>query len=277
MTGAREDFPGAFKASALITLEDVTYLYPGADTPALSGVSLTVSPGERLAIIGASGSGKSTLAKLMAGLLQPTSGRVVREHGDAAIVFQNPETQLIAATVEEDVAIGPENLGLPSDEIRRRVENALATLGISHLAKRPVSALSGGEKQRVAVAGALAMEPKCLILDEATAMLHPQAKRQLEEALLRISARSVAIVQITHDMDEAARADRVALVHRGRLAACGPPDEILSEAELISAAGLEPPAAVQLALALRRRGLPLPDVPLDVHSLADAVLKAVVP
>ena len=273
----------------MITVEDVTYLYPGSEVPAISQVSLAIAPSERLAVIGSSGSGKSTLGRLIAGLIQPTAGRIVRQRPsvpaqgldgtssarDVAIVFQNPETQLIAATVEEDVALGPENLGLPSHEIRRRVQSALEALDLVHLAKRPIGALSGGEKQRVAIAGALAMEPACLVLDEASAMLHPWAKKQLEEALGRIVARSVAVVQITHDMDEAARADRVVLLHRGRLIAAGRPSEILTDEALLAACGLSPPEAVQLGLALRRRGFHLPQIPLDVALLADAVAKAV--
>jgi len=269
----------------LIVLENVTYIYPHSDTPAVCQVSLEIAPCERVAVIGPSGSGKSTLGRLIAGLLRPVTGRITwngAEPGagargrEVAIVFQNPETQLVAATVEEDVALGPENLGLPSDEIRRRVQSALEALDIVHLAKRPVAALSGGEKQRVAIAGALAMAPACLVLDEASTMLHPLAKRQLEEALSRIRG-SVAIVQITHDMDEAARADRVVLLHRGRLIASGPPEEILTDDTLLEESGLVPPEPVQLAASLRSRGFDFAKIPLDASLLADAVAKAVAP
>ncbi len=273
----------------LISLEDVTYIYPRAQAPAVERLSLHIAPGERLAVIGPSGSGKSTLGRLVAGLLEPTSGRIL-VRGDSpfssrdlgkkavAIVFQNPETQLIASTVEEDVAVGPENLGLPSDEIRRRVDEALEALGIAHLAKRPVSTLSGGEKQRVAVAGALALHPSCLVLDEAGAMLHPAARKALEEAITRaVASRGIAVVQITHDLQEAARAGRVVLLHRGRLVASGPPGVVLTDETLLSGCGLEPPEEVRLALALRRRGIPLPEIPLDVAALARAAAEAIAP
>lgn len=277
----------------MITLDDVSFRYPGAESPAVSRISLTIESGERLAVVGSSGSGKSTLGLLLAGLLQPTQGGIVEhtstramrlkdDRFDArtasksvAIVFQNPESQLVSATVEEDVALGPENLGLASDEIRRRVDWALATLGIEHLARRPIESLSGGEKQRVAVAGALAMQPGCLVLDEASSMLHPEAKRQLEEALVRIQQDGVAVVQITHDMEEAARADRVALLHRGELIAVGQPASVLSDEPLLSRSGLEPPESLQLALGLRRAGVDLPGDILDIPSLADAIAKAV--
>lgn len=272
----------AGNCSSVISLEKVTYTYPGAPAPALIEVSLKISPGERLAVIGSSGSGKSTLARLIAGLIEPESGRIARAGPrpgakDVAIVFQNPETQLIAETVEEDVAIGPENLGLPSEEIRRRVESALEILDIAHLAKRSVASLSGGEKQRVAVAGALALQPSCLVLDEASAMLHPSAKRQLEAVVARLQARSIAVVQITHDMNEAARADRLLLLHQGRVVCAGSPAEILTEASLLARCGLEPPEPVQIALALRRHGLHLARIPLDLPSLADAVAKELTP
>lgn len=280
---------------ALIIVDQVSYTYPSSKIPAVSEISLTIALDERLAIIGSSGSGKSTLGYLLAGLAQPTHGRIVCDvPGDAlrnagpddssevqaitvAIVLQNPETQLIGATVEEDVALGPENLALASDEIRRRVDWALETIGIQHLAKRPVESLSGGEKQRVAVAGALAMRPSCLVLDEASAMLHPEAKRQLETAIARIRRDGVAIVQITHDMEEAARADRIAVLHQGKLVATGGPSSILSDQALLSRCGLEPPESLQLALALRQKGVDLPGQPLDVPELADAIAKAVAP
>lgn len=281
----------------MIVVEHVSFTYPGSVSPAISNLSLTIAPGERLAVIGSSGSGKSTLGHLLAGLLRPTRGRIVYAAGkpaaadaagdngavdnaaadryDVAIAFQNPETQLIGATVEEDVALGPENLGLASGEIRRRVDAALALLGIEHLAKRPIESLSGGEKQRVAIAGALAMQPRCLVLDEASAMLHPEAKRLLEEAVTRIRHEGVSVVQITHDMEEAARADRVVVLHRGELLAAGTPAAILRDEALLDRCGLAPPESVQLALALRRHGLALPEGLLDVSALADAVAKAV--
>lgn len=274
----------------MITLEDVSFQYPGAKTPAISHISLTIAKGERVSIVGSSGSGKSTLGRLLAGLLRPTSGRIIysepfarrggSENGEpsgrrVAIVFQNPETQLVGATVEEDVALGPENFGLPSREIRRRVDWALAIMGIAHLARRPIENLSGGEKQRVAVAGALAMLPRCLVLDEASAMLHPQAKRELEAAIARVLADGVAVVQITHDMDEAARADRVVLLEQGEIVAQGPPATVLSDLALLARTGLEPPEPLQLAVELCERGVELAGTFFDVSQLADAICKAV--
>lgn len=273
----------------LIRLEDVSFAYSEGDAPVVRNLNLSLTPGERLAIIGSSGAGKSTVGRLMAGLLQPSRGTVTIQTGEStdhweaprpghgvAIVFQNPEHQLIAETVEEDIAFGPENLGLETQEIRHRVDAALRSLRIEHLRFRNVQSLSGGEKQKVAVAGALAMEPKCVIFDESTSMLHPKAKEEFEEAVTTPLARSgVAVVQITHDMDEACRAHRIALLNNGRLEALEPPESIFADWERLDACGLEPPDAAALASVLIRRGIHLDPMPLTEMDLLDALDRAV--
>lgn len=269
-------------SSPLISAENLTFAYAPSAVPAVRAATFTVAPGERVAVIGASAAGKSTLGHLIAGLLPPTEGRVhfTRAKGtdagrlNAAVVFQNPENQLVAATVEEDVAFGPENLGLDSGEIERRVHEALSALGIEHLRYRAVDALSGGEKQRVALSGALAMDPVCLVLDEATSMLHHRAKRQFEDAILAAQrTRGIAVLQITHDMTEAARADRVLVMHEGHVMRIAPPQEIFGDEPLLAGCGLLPPEVVLLHRALQRRGLGAPGFPLTESALTAGLLE----
>ncbi|MDP8923824.1 MAG: energy-coupling factor transporter ATPase [Chloroflexota bacterium] len=254
-----------------MVVDDVHFEYRarGQDpVPALRGVSLTVRDGERVAVVGANGSGKSTLARLLNGLLLPTGGQVRvggldtrdpagrREIRQAVgMVFQNPDNQLVATIVEEDVAFGPENLGLPSDEIRARVDAALALLGLEELRHRPPHLLSGGQKQRVAIAGALAMRPHVLVLDEETALLDPVGRAEVRAAVARLHAEGTAIVQVTHFMEEAVAADRVLVMAGGRVVLEGPPRVVFArQAEL------------------RALRLDVPQVALDVDEVAAAIL-----
>ncbi|GAB6932386.1 energy-coupling factor transporter ATPase [Calditerricola satsumensis] len=260
---------------AAVVCEGVGYAYPaggdGQPVWALRGVTLTVTRGEWVAIVGPNGSGKSTLAKLVAGLLLPAEGRVTvcgistdDESRSAelrrrvAIVFQNPDNQLVAPTVEEDVAFGPENLGLSPEEIRRRVDEALRATGISALRQAPPHRLSGGQKQRLAIAGALAMEPEVLVLDEATAMLDPQGRREVWATVRRLHReRGLTILFITHRLEETLAADRIVVLADGRIVVSGPPRAVYANPARLEALGLDVPPVVALREALIRRGLPL--------------------
>ncbi|MBX5464018.1 MAG: energy-coupling factor transporter ATPase [Clostridia bacterium] len=261
----------------LIEVRGVRYFYPSPDEgeqrrTALDGVDLTVDEGEWVAVVGANGSGKSTLAKHLNALLLPAEGEVLvdgrstRDPGQlwtirrtVGMVFQNPDNQIVASLVEEDVAFGPENLGLPPAEIRSRIASSLAAVGMSQFARRAPYQLSGGQKQRVAIAGVLAMEPRCLVLDEATAMLDPAGRAEVLEAVERLRReRGIAVVMITHFMDEVARAERLVVMDGGRVVADASPRALLGRVEEVAQLGLEVPQASELALELRRRGLPLP-------------------
>ena len=277
----------------MIELRDVSYAYApeqdGADAPgALHGVSLTVEDGEMLAIVGHNGSGKSTLAKHLNALLLPTTGTVLVDGMDTrdeqnvleirqrvGLVFQNPDNQLVTTIVEEDVGFGPENLGLPPEQIRARVAEALETVGMAAHAREATYALSGGQKQRVAIAGMLAMQPEVLVLDEATAMLDPRGRQDVLDVVERLHReRGMTVVMITQYMEEAARCDRVAVMNGGRLVAQGAPREVFGRAEALRAAGLEPPEAVQLREALRQGGMPVDGDPITLEELADAICRS---
>lgn len=242
-----------------VVLDQVEFTYPGRAAPVLADLTLAVEPGESLAIVGAGGSGRSTLARLLGGLLAPTHGTITfggthRQQVGAALVFQNPENQLVGMTVEEDIAFGPGNLQVPPAEIARRVDEALELCGLMKLRWRSVSTLSGGEKQRVALAGAVAMHPVCLVLDEATAMLDAPAKEALWISLSRIRAYyGMAVVHIPHALEEAVHAGRVAVLQGGRIVAEGPPWELLSDADRLGETGLEVPALYRIAACLPRR------------------------
>ena len=277
----------------MIELRDVSYAYApeqdGADAPgALHGVSLTVEDGEMLAIVGHNGSGKSTLAKHLNALLLPTAGTVLVDGMDTrdeqnvleirrrvGLVFQNPDNQLVTTIVEEDVGFGPENLGLPPEQIRARVAEALETVGMAAHAREATYALSGGQKQRVAIAGMLAMQPEVLVLDEATAMLDPRGRQDVLDVVERLHReRGMTVVMITQYMEEAARCGRVAVMNGGRLVAQSAPREVFGRAEALRAAGLEPPEAVQLREALRQGGMPVDGDPITLEELADAICRS---
>ncbi|MDD2421663.1 MAG: energy-coupling factor transporter ATPase [Heliobacteriaceae bacterium] len=270
-------FPVTQGGVALIIIENVSFAYrtqSGGETPALQGVNLTVRPGEWITILGANGSGKSTLAKHLNALLLPDEGRVTVEGLDTAdrtslyairrlvgMVFQNPDNQLVAPTVEEDVAFGPENLGLPRMEIKARVDQALKAVGLSALRHRPSHSLSGGQKQCLAVAGVLAIGPKYLVLDEATAMLDPAARQEVLAVVRQLHlAFGMGVIMITHLMEEAVTADRVIIMGRGRILLAGDPDSVFRQVDLLTQANLELPPVAELACRLHGQGVPL-DLP----------------
>lgn len=267
----------------MIRFTDVTFAYPGAGSAvrALSGLHLEVAPGECVAVLGANGSGKSTLVRLANGLLLPGAGvvevdgidtrdearsRELRER--VGVVFQNPDDQIVATTVEDDAAFGPENLGLPREEIRRRVDAALAGVGLAGLERREPHLLSGGQKQRLAIAGALAMLPAYLVLDEPTSMLDPQGRAEVLGILDRLRDEGHGILHVTHDLADAARADRVVVLVGGAVAFEGALGGLLGEAELLERAGLGVPPIGVLAAALAELGAPVTRGTLDPEALA---------
>lgn len=237
---------------AVVEVSDLHFSYPKVSTPILRGVSFQLQAGEEVALVGHGGVGKSTLARLIAGLLTPSHGtiRIEGPQGSkrAGLVFQNPENQLVGMTVEEDVAFGPGNLGLDTNEIVYRVDQALAVCGLTSMRERPLATLSGGEKQRVAIAGALAMHPACLILDEATAMLDQPSQDQLNTALNRVKENlGIAILRITHALNEALHADRVLVLFDGFIVADGRPWDVLWDADQLSRWRLAVPPLYQAA------------------------------
>jgi energy-coupling factor transport system ATP-binding protein len=278
-----------------IHMKDLWYSYREDEAtaiPVLKGVSLDIARGEYVAILGHNGSGKSTLAKLLNGILEPDSGELVVAGTDLAapdldedaifalrrgvgMVFQNPDNQLVATIVEEDVAFGPENLGVPSDEIRRRVDEALDAVGMSAHKKSEPHRLSGGQKQRVAIAGILAMRPDCMIFDESTAMLDPRGRNEVVETYERLHReRGITVLTITHHMNEAARADRVIVLDDGKVILDGPPREIFARADVLSAAGLDVPQCTALVHALRGAGVSIEGEPLSAEECADLICNA---
>lgn len=253
----------------MIECRGVSFSYDGA-TPALDGIDLNIEDGEFFCILGGNGSGKSTFAKHLNALLQPDTG-TVRVNGmdasdpelvydirsTAGMVFQNPDDQLVATLVEDDVAFGPENLGVPSAQIAQRVRDVLKAVGLVGFERHETHALSGGQKQRVTLAGVLAMEPRVLILDEASSMLDPRGRKGLMKACRALHARGMTIVMITHFMEEAAEADRVAVFQAGRVAMLGTPEEILTRADELAELNLDMPASCCLGTALRAKGVPV--------------------
>ena len=271
----------------LIRLENCSFAYEGAEWQALCGVSMTLMPGEFLAVLGRNGSGKSTMAKLFNALYMPTEGRVTVCGMDTAdesllwqirqcvgMVFQNPDNQIVATMVEEDVAFGPENLGVPPEEIRRRVYEALRAVNMESFAASAPHMLSGGQKQRVAVAGALAMKPKVLVLDEATAMLDPMGRRDVFDTVRRLNREEgISVVWITHFMEEAAKADRVLAMQDGAVKMEGTPREMFSRVEEMRAIGLDVPAPAALAHDLRQAGVALPGEILTAEEMVEAICR----
>lgn len=274
----------------IIELKNVSFVYDTQEEqkPALRNVSLDVRRGEFLAVIGHNGSGKSTLAKLLNAILLPTEGKVLVEGMDTSdeelvyeirrrvgMVFQNPDNQIVATIVEDDVAFGPENLGVPPAEIRQRVDDALRAVGMYEFRGAEPHKLSGGQKQRVAVAGVIAMRTDCIIFDESTAMIDPRGRREVLETAQRLCREmGITVVMITHFMEEAVQADRVVVLDGGRVAAEGVPSEVFADSALLRRTGLELPFAAKLAETVRTAGVPLPDGLLTPESVADALLAA---
>jgi energy-coupling factor transport system ATP-binding protein len=272
----------------LIEVRGLEHTFPlegGEQVVALRGIDLTIERGEFVALIGPNGSGKSTLACHFNGLLFPTAGQVLVDglltsdprhlwqlRQRVAMVFQNPENQLVASTVEEDVAFGPENHALPPTEIRRRVDEALGTVNLLDYRTHPPQMLSGGQKQLVAIAGVLATSPLCIVFDEPTSMLDPPGRRQVLDTIKGLNAeRALTVVMITQAMDEAAAAHRVVVMHAGCIVMDGPPVEVFEQEERLRLLGLDLPPAAKIARRLRDQGMMLPGGLLTVEALAKAI------
>ncbi len=266
-------------AESFIHAENLSFSYKGQngadDIPALKGVTLDIQKGEYVAVLGHNGSGKSTFAKLLNLILEPTSGTLIvggtdLSSGDlpddelialrrrVGMVFQNPDNQLVATIVEDDVAFGPENLGVPMPELRRRVDDALAAVGMSEYTDREPHHLSGGQKQRVAIAGIIAMRPECIVFDESTAMLDPLGRREVLDTIRMLNRENgITIINITHYMNEAALADRVIVINDGSILMDGTPDEVFARRNELRAVGLEVPQCAELIYRLREAGIPV--------------------
>ncbi|MFW5986470.1 MAG: energy-coupling factor transporter ATPase [Halanaerobiales bacterium] len=260
----------------------VEYRYRDGDIPALKNIDLSIEAGEYVAIIGANGSGKSTLAKLLNVLLVPTAGEIYIDGLKTAhqekrwkirqkvgMVFQNPDNQLVATSVEDDIAFGPENLGIPSPEIRERVSRSLEIVGMTGYEKHSPHNLSGGQKQRVAIAGILAMEPTCIVLDEPTAMLDPRGRKEVVDTIANLNCKKeITVVYITHYMEEACQANRIMVMDDGKIIISGSPQEVFSNSERLREVNLEAPTVVELAASLREEGFSIPAV-MSVEGLVD--------
>ncbi|MBO5171325.1 MAG: energy-coupling factor transporter ATPase [Oscillospiraceae bacterium] len=260
----------------IISVEHLAFAYPGmegqASVPVFEDLSLTIERGSFVAILGTNGCGKSTLAKHFNSILLPSGGKVYVGGIDTSdpdrimavrrcvgMVFQNPDNQIVANVVEEDVAFGPENLGIASPEIRRRVDKALKQVGMYEYREHAPHLLSGGQKQRIAIAGVIALEPKCIVLDEPTAMLDPRGRADVMETILRLNReKGITVVLITHHMDEAAMAQRVLVLHQGKVLSDGTPREVFSQVEKLHTIGLAAPETVELCWELNKKGYRLP-------------------
>ena len=273
----------------IIRTEALRYTYPGDEFETLHGIDLEIKEGSFVAVLGHNGSGKSTLAKLMNAILLPSSGKVYVDGIDTSdearlldvrrtvgMVFQNPDNQIVANVVEDDVAFAPENLGVEPAEIRRRVDGALRTVGMYEYRLHAPHLLSGGQKQRVAIAGVLAMQPRCVVLDEPTAMLDPVGRREVVATVTRLCReKGMTVMLITHHMTECIGADRLIVMSEGRIVADGTPREVFSQVELLRSEGLAVPATTELIYELRRDGFELPLDALTVDECADAVMAAI--
>ena len=277
----------------IISVDHLAYSYPGVDsTPGVTvfeDLNLEIEAGTFVAVLGSNGCGKSTLAKHFNSILLPTGGKVwvcgmdtsdenrlIAIRRAVGMVFQNPDNQIVANVVEEDVAFGPENLGIASPAIRQRVDNALKQVGMYEYREHAPHLLSGGQKQRIAIAGIIAMEPKCIVLDEPTAMLDPKGRREVMETVAKLNQdKKITVVLITHHMDEAAQAQRVVVLHKGKVAADGTPKEVFSQVELLHGLGLAAPETVELCYELNKAGFNLPLDQLDINECAQTLYNAV--
>lgn len=272
----------------MISISDVSFSYriAGTELPVLRSIGFDVAPGETVAVLGANGSGKSTLAQLVNGLLLPDSGTVsvdglrtddvsrTREIRElVAVVMQHPDDQIVATAVEDDVAFGPENLGLPRAEIRQRVDSALDAVGLVGLERREPHLLSGGQKQRLAIAGALAMQPRYLVLDEPTSMLDPEGRRDVADVVAAVGRTGCGVLLVTHDLGEAGHADRVVVLERGAIAFTGTTKELVKLPDLLGRCGVEEPPLSALVGRLGELGTCLPEGLYDPEGLVDALCR----
>ena len=277
-------------SDTIIKFDNVSFAYELEDEGVVNAVndfSLEVPEGQFLAVLGHNGCGKSTVAKLINGILVPNKGKVTVEGMDTSdeektvdisktvgMVFQNPDNQIVATIVEDDVAFGPENLGVEPSEIRKAVDSALKAVGMYEFRKREPHRLSGGQKQRVAIAGVIAMNTKCIVMDEPTAMLDPQGRKEVMDTVMKLNKEfGITVILITHYMDEAVKADRVVVMDGGRIAIDGTPKEVFKNVEKMKGLGLDVPQATELAYRLRKKGFKLPDNILDENECAEAILK----
>ena len=284
----------------IIKTENLTFTYfdgdieemTGTEIPALKSVNLAVKQGEYISVLGHNGSGKSTLAKLLNLILIPTSGKIFIDGQDVSdaelsedevfevrkkvgMVFQNPDNQIVATVVEEDVAFGPENLGLPREEIRRRVVNALNVVGMQDYARHAPHKLSGGQKQRIAIAGVIAMRPRVIIFDESTAMLDPIGRKSVMDIMEKLNREeNITVINITHYMEEAARADRVIVINDGEMILDGTPKEVFSKVDLLHKIGLESPQSTELVQLLKKSGLDVDIYAIGESECIDTILSA---
>ena len=277
----------------LISVEHLSYAYPGVEdapsVPVFSDLNLKIEEGSFVAILGTNGCGKSTLAKHFNSILLPSGGKVyvcgidtsneertMAVRRNVGMVFQNPDNQIVANVVEEDVAFGPENLGIASPEIRNRVDKALKQVDMYAYREHSPHLLSGGQKQRIAIAGVIAMEPRCIVLDEPTAMLDPRGRKEVMDTIARLNQeKNITVILITHHMDEAARCQRVVVLNQGAVAADGTPQEVFSQVELLHSIGLAAPDTVELCWALNQQGFQLPLDQLEPEDCARAIFQAI--
>lgn len=277
-------------SDTIIKFDNVSFAYELEDEGIVNAVndfSLEVPEGQFLAVLGHNGCGKSTVAKLINGILVPNKGKVTVEGMDTSdeektvdirktvgMVFQNPDNQIVATIVEDDVAFGPENLGVEPSKIRKAVDSALKAVGMYEFRKREPHRLSGGQKQRVAIAGVIAMNTKCIVMDEPTAMLDPQGRKEVMDTVMKLNREfGITVILITHYMDEAVKADRVIVMDGGRIAMDGTPKEVFRNVERMKKLGLDVPQATELAYRLRKKGFKLPEDILDENECAEAILK----
>ena len=272
-----------------ISAENLAFQYPGVegapDVTVFENLNMTIEEGSFTAILGINGCGKSTLAKLFNAILVPSSGKMkvcgldtsdpdllMKVRRNVGMVFQNPDNQIVANVVEEDVAFGPENLGIAGPEIRRRVDQALKQVGMYQYREHAPHLLSGGQKQRIAIAGVIAMEPRCIVLDEPTAMLDPKGRKDVIDTVKKLNKeKGITVILITHHMDEAAQAGRVVVLNKGKIAADGTPREVFSQVKLLHDIGLAAPEGVELCWALNQKGFQLPLTALEPEECAQVL------
>ena len=282
-------------SEAFIKIENLSYLYDDdaqMSSPVLKNFSLEIKEGEFVAVLGHNGSGKSTLAKLINMILTPTEGKItiggvdvtdpdmtddeiIAIRKNVGMVFQNPDNQLVATIVEDDVAFGPENLGVPSEEIRRRVDAALDDVGMLEYSKHEPHRLSGGQKQRIAIAGIMAMLPKCIIFDESTAMLDPLGRREVMDSIIRLNReKGITVIMITHYMDEAARADRIVVINDGVALLDGTPEYVFENEDMLRSVGLDVPQGTELVHRLRKAGIDIGGGCVSIEQCANAIIES---